>query len=150
MATSIDRRRWAPNLNRTGKRCRKGANLGWISVRLDQKRRCLTKTVVIWGRGPGLGDLRSIFDILSLFGRLPKSQCDHEWPIDLVSGANFVRATCIIFRTGSVPGAPGSRRGPRSAENRPTNPEPDLSLYLPQGLPNLLGCAALHPLPTGP
>ena len=42
----------------------------------------------------------------------------------LVSGAVW-NITCTICQTGSVPGDTGARRGPRRAENRPTNPEPD-------------------------
>ena len=36
---------------------------------------------------------RNIGYLLSfyLFGRLPQSQCAHEWAFDLVSGADFVR-----------------------------------------------------------
>ncbi len=38
--------------------------------------------------------------------------------LELVSGSGF-GATCTIFRAGAVPGAPGARRGPQGAENRP-------------------------------
>ncbi len=46
-------------------------------------------------------------------------------PLTIWSPGLTCCATCTIFRTGSVPGAFGARRGPRRAENRPTNPGPD-------------------------
>ncbi len=41
-------------------------------------------------------------------------------------------ATCTIFRAGAVPGAPGARRGPQGAENRPKTRSQIYHLILPK------------------
>ncbi len=67
-----------------------------------------------------------------------------NWSPELIFGA-----TCIIFRTGAVPKAPGARRGPRGAENRPNARGRTYNLILPQVCPTARKLSAL-PRPTGP
>ncbi len=50
--------------------------------------------------------------------RYPKHKVPTNGTYNWSPGLVFC-ATCTIFRAGAVPGAPGARRGPQGAENRP-------------------------------
>ncbi len=62
--------------------------------------------------------IRFFIYIFYLFAVDPKNivptNGTYNWSPGLIFGE-----TCTIFLAGAVPGAPGARRGPRGAENRP-------------------------------
>ncbi len=68
--------------------------------------------------GLTLGGLRFIIYVCIYLPSVPKTQRTHEWDVELFSGLIF-GATWTLFKAGAVPGAPGARRGPQGAENRP-------------------------------
>ncbi len=78
--------------------------------------------------GLALGGLTFIIYLSIFLWPAPETQSTHERTLELVSGADF-GATCIVFRAGARPMAPGARRGPQGAEHWPKNPGPDLSFY---------------------
>ena len=104
------------------------APIAWRSEEL------LCNLVHIWAdlKGAKIDLLYSIVYVFIFLRPTPKTQITRERALQLVSGADFER-TCTIFRSGSVPGPPGARRGPRRAENRQKNMWPDLDVYPPLG-----------------
>ncbi len=59
------------------------------------------------------------FIVSSFCGRHQEHKVPTNGPSNWSPGL-IVGATCIIFRAGAVPKAPGACRGPQGAENRPT------------------------------
>ncbi len=62
----------------------------------------------------------------------PHNQSANERALELAPGADFKRK--LHYVSNRVPGTPGPR-GARRAQNRPGNPVPDLSCYLPSRPP---------------
>ena len=60
----------------------------------------------------------------------------HNWSPGLIFGA-----ACTIFRAGAVPGAPGARRGPEGADNRPKTLGRTYHVILPKVCPDTGGSA---------
>ncbi len=80
--------------------------------------------------------------VLSLCGRSQKHKVPTNWTYNWSPGLIF-GATCTLFRAGAMPGAPGVRRGPQGAENRPKTRGRIYNFILPKVCP-VVGC---RPLP---
>ncbi len=71
--------------------------------------------------GPTLGDLRYILHLFIFFCRRQQTQSAHEWPVDLVSGADF-ECNLQFFEPDPFRELPGPAVRPGGR---------DLSVYLP-------------------
>ncbi len=110
---SLSRKPWKSQIGGSGDR---SEPYRWSAIRVGLVSAGTEQQNTTWAdlEGPQINHLSlDFFGGRSLSTKCPRMRVKN-WSAGLICAAS-----CTIFRAGAVPGAPGARRGPQGAENRP-------------------------------